>query len=125
MSSDVIQSHTITQGQETQLDIEFKAYPHVSKQAIRWNIYHTDFKRENWKYSMAKDNDAERRTPRGGLTYDEMVKNKVFRISDDMNIDDKQHSLQLFVSPGYQYDEYDSVGDELWIVEMVVKVKFI
>ena len=69
---------------------------------------------------MAKDNDVRKR-----LTYDEMVKNKVFRISDNMNIDDKQHSLQLFVSPGYQYDEYDSVGDELWIVEMVVKVKII
>ena len=69
---------------------------------------------------MAKDNDVRKR-----LSYDEMVNNKVFRIADNMNIDDKQHSLQLFVSSGYQYDEYDSVGDELWIVEMVVKEKII
>ena len=51
-----------------------------------------------------------------------MVENKVFRISKDIDISDQTHSLELFVSAGYHYDEYDAVGDELWLVEMVVMV---
>jgi len=78
---------------------------------------HTNFKGANWKWSIAKDSDVRKR-----LSYDQMVKNDVFRISEDMKVENKEHSLELFVSPGYQYNEYDAVGDELWIVEMVVKV---
>ena len=114
---DIIHPHTIEQGPESKLDINFKAYPNVNKQAIRWNILHTNFKGANWKWSIAKDSDVRKR-----LSYDQMVNNDVFRISEDMNIENKEHSLELFVSPGYQYNEYDAVGDELWIVEMVVKV---
>ena len=78
---------------------------------------HTNFKGSDWKFSRAKNDDVRQR-----LNYDKMVENKVFRISKDIDISDQTHSLELFVSAGYHYDEYDAVGDELWLVEMVVMV---
>ena len=78
---------------------------------------HTNYKGSDWKFSRAKNDDVRQR-----LNYDKMVENKVFRISKDIDISDQTHSLELFVSAGYQYDEYDAVGDELWLVEMVVMV---
>ena len=53
-----------------------------------------------------------------------MVGNDVFRISNNLRRDGNKHSIDLFVSPGYRYTEYDSVGDELWLVEMVAKVRY-
>ena len=114
-----ITTHHIEQGQETKLDISFEAFPHVSKNAVRWNILHTNFKGSNWKYNRAKESDVRKKD----LSYDEMVNNEVFRISNDMSMNDNTHSMELFVSSGYQYDEYSAVGDEFWLVEMVVKVK--
>ena len=95
----------------------FDSYPEIDKKAIKWNILHTNFKGSDWKFSRAKNDDVRQR-----LNYQKMVENKVFRISKDMDITDQTHSLELFVSAGYQYDEYDAVGDELWLVEMVVMV---
>ena len=52
-----------------------------------------------------------------------MVGNDVFRVSDNLRRNGNKHSIDLYVSPGYRYTEYDSVGDELWLVEMVAKVR--
>ena len=54
-----------------------------------------------------------------------MVNNDVFRISDDLRRNGNKHSMDLYVSPGFRYNEYDAVGDELWLVEMTAKVKCI
>ena len=80
---------------------------------------HTNFKGNDWKLSRAKKYDV-----RKELNYDEMVGNDVFRISNNLRRDGNKHSIDLFVSPGYRYTEYDSVGDELWLVEMVAKVRY-
>ena len=113
----VIRTHTIEKGQETKIDVVFDSYPEIDKTAIKWNILHTNFKGSDWKFSRAKNDDVRQR-----LNYDKMVENKVFRITKDIDISDQTHSLELFVSAGYHYDEYDAVGDELWLVEMVVMV---
>ena len=112
-----IRTHTIEKGQETKIDIVFDSYPEIGKKSIKWNILHTNFKGSDWKFSRAKDDDVRQR-----LNYEKMVENKVFRISKDIDVSDQTHSLELFVSAGYHYDEYDAVGDELWLVEMVVMV---
>ena len=52
-----------------------------------------------------------------------MVGNDVFRVSNNLRRNGIKHSIDLYVSPGYHYTEYDSVGDELWLVEMVAKVR--
>ena len=110
--------HTIGQGQETKIGIEFEAYPHIGKDDITWNILHTNFKGSDWKLSRAKQYDVRKK-----LSYDEMVGNEVFRVSNDLRRNGNKHSIDLFVSPGFRYNEYDSVGDELWLVEMVAKVR--
>ena len=79
----------------------FDSYPEIDKKAIKWNILHTNFKGSDWKFSRAKNDDVRQR-----LNYQKMVENKVFRISKDLDITDQTHSLELFVSAGYQYDEY-------------------
>ena len=84
---------------------------------MNWNILHTNFKASDWKFKSAKDNDVRKR-----LNFDEMVKNDVFRISRDIDVIGNRHSLKLFVSPGYEYNEFDSYDDEYWLVEMVLKV---
>ena len=111
--------HTIGQEQETKIQIEFEAYPHIEKKDISWKVLHTNFKGNDWKLSRARKDDV-----RQQLSYDEMVNNDVFRVSDDLTRNGNKHSMDLFVSPGYQqrYNEYDSVGDELWMVEMIAKV---
>ena len=53
--------HIIGQGQETTIDIKFDAYPQVSKQAMTWNILHTNFKASDWKFKSAKDNEVRKR----------------------------------------------------------------
>ena len=77
---------------------------------------HTNFKGNDWKLSSAKKYDV-----RKELSYDDMVNNDVFRVSDDLRRNGNKHSIDLFVSPGYRYNEYDAVGDELWLVEMTAK----
>ena len=81
---------------------------------------HTNFKGNDWKLSSAKKYDV-----RKELSYDDMVNNDVFRVSDDLRRNGNKHSMDLFVSPGFRYNEYDAVGDELWLVEMTAKVKCI
>ena len=110
--------HTIGQGQETKIEIEVEAYPHIEKDDINWKILHTNFKGSDWKLSSAKKYDV-----RKELSYDDMVNNDVFRVSDDLRRNGNKHSMGLFVSPGFRYNEYDAVGDELWLVEMTAKVK--
>ena len=78
----------------------------------------TNFKGSDWKLSSAKKYDV-----RKELSYDDMVNNDVFRVSDELRRNGNKHSMDLFVSPGYRYNEYDAVGDELWLVEMTAKVK--
>ena len=84
---------------------------------MKWNILHTNFKKPDWNFKMAKDSDV-----RKSLNFEEMGKNDIFRISNDIDITNNRHNLTLFVSPGYEYNEYHSIGDEYWLIEMVMKV---
>ena len=99
------------------MDIDFDAYPQVTKDQITWNILHTNFRSENWNYQLAKERDL-----RKSLSFLEMTTNDIFSVSNDMYVSYKRHSLALNVSPSYVYNEFDGYGDEYWIVEMIVKV---
>ena len=95
----------------------------MTKDQISWNILHTNFEKSNWRLKDAKDGRSGD-LREASVSFDEMAKHKVFQSSGDLRVEETghRHFLSLFVSPDYVYDELHGVGEEYWLLELVVKV---